>query len=56
MASFILNPMKRFNNGDKVRDCYGRVLTVVCQIGSMVEVYELCGEWFHPTKLFRVRA
>ena len=42
---------KRFSNGNTVRDCFGRTLTVLAQTGSMVEVYELCGEWFHPSKL-----
>lgn len=45
----------RFENGDTVRDCYGRTLTVLAQTGSMVEVYERCGEWFHPTKIVLVK-
>ena len=44
--------MKQFIKGQKVINQFGKTLTVMKQIGCQVFVYENCGAWYHPTKLF----
>jgi hypothetical protein len=44
--------MKKFKKNQKVRNQYGKVLTVMEHRGCQVFVYENCGQSYHPTKLF----
>jgi hypothetical protein len=41
-----------FRQNQKVRNCYGRTLTVAFQIGCQVFVKEEAGSWYHPSNLF----
>jgi hypothetical protein len=41
-----------FKKGDKVRTPYGEIKTVMDAYGCQVKTYG--GEWFHPTKVFKV--
>ena len=43
-----------FTKGDKVKDQYGKILTVMKHVGCQVFVYEKCGERYHPAKLYKV--
>jgi hypothetical protein len=43
--------MAKFNKGDKVKDCFGKVHTVISAYGCDVLT---TGGNFHPTKLFAV--
>jgi hypothetical protein len=45
-----------FEKGQKVRDLYGDVFTVLYQNGCMVFVEELSNSWFHPTKIHVIGA
>lgn len=44
----------RFYKGEKVKNFYGDILTVMKHEGCQVFVYENCGESYHPTKLMKV--
>ena len=44
----------QFTKGQKVKTCYGKTVTVMKHIGCQVFVYENCGEYYHPSKLFPV--
>jgi hypothetical protein len=46
--------MTKFKKNQKVRNQYGKVLTVMEHRGCQVFVYENCGQWYHPTKLFTI--
>ena len=43
-----------FKKNDKVKNNYGKTLTVMKVVGCQVFVYENCGEWYHPSKLHKV--
>jgi len=44
--------MKQFTKGQKVKNQYGKVLTVMGHVGCQVFVYENCGAYYHPSKLY----
>lgn len=44
----------KFKKGQKVKNRYGKVLTVQKQVGCQVFVYEDILDWYHPDKLFKV--
>ena len=44
--------MPTFTPGDKVRDRFGQVWTVLFQDG--VQVWVGCNSWIHPSNLVRV--
>jgi hypothetical protein len=43
---------KQFQSGQKVKNQYGDILTVLCQVGCQVFVEEECNSHYHPSKLF----
>lgn len=44
----------KFRVGDKVKNNFGRVLTVIAIEPLQIFVLEECGRWYHPTKLHPV--
>lgn len=47
-------PYKTFTQGQKVKNQYGKILTVRRQAGCQVFVNEELG-WYHPTKIFSIK-
>ena len=48
--------MNKFSKGQKVRNQFGKILTVMEHRGCQVFVYENCGDYYHPSKLFAIRS
>lgn len=45
---------QQFNQGQKVRNQFGEIRTVLRQIGYQVFVEEECNGHYHPSKLFSI--
>jgi hypothetical protein len=41
--------------GDKAKTIYGEIVTVMKVTESAIYVYEDCGTWYHPTKIFKLK-
>ena len=44
-----------FKPGDKVKDCYGNVGTVIQVYGNSLLTDMRCGKWLHVTKAVKIK-